>query len=61
MDSKYCEAKKIVEKYGQQHLLNFYDQRKEVEDILLQNGYINIYSKKDYGGNDRIVICKYGG
>ena len=55
------EAKKFLNNNGYLCFEIGYDQRKDVEDILLQNGYINIYSKKDYGGNDRIIICKYGG
>lgn len=55
------DAKRFLNNNGYLCFEIGYDQRKEVEDILLQNGYINIYSKKDYGGNDRIVICKYGG
>lgn len=55
------DAKKFLNNNGYLCFEIGYDQRKDVEDILLQNGYINIYSKKDYGGNDRIIICKYGG
>ena len=33
-----------------------YNQREQVEKLLRENGYKNIYSKKDLGGNDRIVI-----
>lgn len=33
-----------------------YNQREAVENLLRENGYKNIYSKKDLGGNDRIVI-----
>ena len=33
-----------------------YNQKEEVEKILLEVGYKNIYSRKDLGGNDRIVI-----
>ena len=33
-----------------------YNQREEVEKILKENGYKNIYSRKDLGGNDRIVV-----
>lgn len=55
------DAKKFLNNNGYLCFEIGYDQREDVEDILLQNGYINIYSKKDYGGNDRIIICKYGG
>ena len=33
-----------------------YNQREAVENLLRENGYKKIYSKKDLGGNDRIVI-----
>ena len=33
-----------------------YNQRIEVEKILEENGYKNIYSRKDLAGNDRIVV-----
>ena len=33
-----------------------YNQREQVEKLLRENGYKNIYSKKDLGGNDRVVI-----
>ncbi len=32
-----------------------YDQREAVEEILRENGLVNIVSKKDYGGNFRLV------
>lgn len=35
-----------------------YDQKIEVEKILKEYGYKNIYSKKDFGGNDRVVIAQ---
>lgn len=35
-----------------------YNQRIEVEKILKDNEYRNIYSKKDLSGNDRIIICQ---
>lgn len=33
-----------------------YNQKVAVENILKENGYQNIYSRKDLGGNDRIVV-----
>ena len=33
-----------------------YNQKEEVEKILLEVGYKNIYSRKDLAGNDRIVV-----
>lgn len=35
-----------------------YDQKEKVIEILKQNDYNEIYSKKDLGNNDRIVIAK---
>ena len=37
-----------------------YNQNDAVVEILKKNGYKDIYSKKDLGNNDRIVICKRG-
>lgn len=34
-----------------------YDQKDKVMQIFENEGYKNIYSKKDFGGNDRIVIA----
>ena len=42
MNSKYSEAKKIVEKYGQQHLLNFYDKLTEVKKEKLLDQILSI-------------------
>lgn len=33
-----------------------YDQRESVMTLLKDNGYKNIYSKKDLAGNDRVVV-----
>lgn len=33
-----------------------YDQRESVSQILEDNGYKNIYSRKDLSGNDRVVV-----
>ncbi len=58
---------KIIAEQGYEHLNENgilaleigYDQKEEVIKLLKESGkYINIYSKKDLGGNDRIVICK---
>jgi len=35
-----------------------YNQKEIVIDIFKNEGYRNIYSKKDLSGNDRIVICE---
>ena len=37
-----------------------YNQKNSVIDILKKDGYLDIYSKKDYAGNDRIIICRRG-
>lgn len=35
-----------------------YNQKKKVKELLKKEGYREIYSKKDFGDNDRIVIGK---
>lgn len=35
-----------------------YNQRESVEKILKDNGYRNIYSKKDLSGNDRVIVAQ---
>lgn len=35
-----------------------YNQRTQVEKLFDENGYRNIYSKKDLSGNDRIVVAQ---
>lgn len=35
-----------------------FDQKESVYKILTENGYNQIYSKKDFGNNDRIIIAK---
>lgn len=37
-----------------------YDQRESVSRIFKENGYLNIEVVRDYGGNDRVIICNYG-
>lgn len=54
-------AKEAIEYLNPNGILAFeigYNQKKEVENILKNNRYINIYSKKDLAQNDRIVIGK---
>ena len=52
-------AYKYLNKDGILALEIGYDQRKEVIELLeLAGKYTNIYSKKDLGNNDRIVVCK---
>lgn len=53
------DAKKYLNKDG---ILAFeigYNQKASVEELLKENSYRNIYSKKDLAGNDRIVIGQY--
>lgn len=54
------EAKKYLKEDGILGLEIGYDQKNEVIEILKNDGYTEIYSKKDYGNNDRIIICKRG-
>lgn len=36
-----------------------YDQKKEVANLIKKNNnYTNMYSKKDFAGNDRIIVCQ---
>lgn len=36
-----------------------HDQKEEVENILKENGYTEIFSKKDLAGLDRVVVGRY--
>ena len=36
-----------------------YDQRDKVVELFEKNGFIDVYSKKDFGNNDRIVVGKW--
>ena len=54
------QAKKYLNKNGTLGLEIGYNQKNAVINILRQDGYIEIYSKKDFSGNDRIIICKRG-
>lgn len=52
-------AYKYLNKNGILALEIGYDQKEEVINLLKSSGhYKNIYSKKDIGNNDRIIICK---
>ena len=52
------EAWKHIKDQGKLFLEIGYNQRAAVEDILNKNGkYFDIYSKKDLGDNDRIVVA----
>ena len=50
------DAKKYLDKDGYLAFEIGYNQRYAVENILKKNGFRNVYSRKDLGGNDRIVI-----
>lgn len=51
------EARNYLTPCGYLALEIGYNQKDSVEKILKQNNYSNIYSKKDLGGNDRIIIA----
>ena len=70
MENKYNEAKKIIEKYGQDHLLNQYNNlNNEKKEILLNqilnidfNQINNLYNQtkeKIKMGQDKIEPIKY--
>lgn len=50
------EAKEYLNTDGYLAFEIGYNQRNAVENIFKENGYKNIYSRKDLGGNDRIVV-----
>lgn len=52
------EVKEYLNKDGYLAFEIGYNQREAVTEILNKEGYVNIYSKKDYGGNNRIVVGK---
>lgn len=49
-------AKQYLNKDGYLAFEIGYNQKKKVEELLDENGYKSIYSKKDLSGNDRIVV-----
>ena len=51
------DAKNFLREKGFLALEIGYNQRESVEKLLKENNYKNIYSKKDLGGNDRIVVA----
>ena len=51
------DAKKFLNENGCLALEIGYNQRESVEKLLKENNYKNIYSQKDLGGNDRIVVA----
>lgn len=52
------ESKYMLEENGYLLLEIGFDQKEEVITLLKENGYRNIYSKKDLGNNDRIVVAQ---
>lgn len=52
------ESKEKLKENGYLLLEIGFDQKQEVIDILKENNYKNIYSKKDLGNNDRIVVAQ---
>ena len=50
------ESKKYLNPNGYLAFEIGYNQRENVEKILVENGYKNVYSRKDLAGNDRIVV-----
>lgn len=54
------EAKDVLKENGYLCFEIGYNQRKSVIDILENNAYKDIYSKKDLSENDRIVIARKG-
>lgn len=50
------EAKEYLNTEGYLAFEIGYNQKESVESILKENGYKNIYSRKDLAGNDRIVV-----
>ncbi len=50
------DAKKYLNQNGYLAFEIGYNQREDVERILVENGYKNVYSRKDLAGNDRIVV-----
>lgn len=55
------EAKKHIVSGGKLFIEIGYDQRDSVGLLLKNAGYTNIECVRDYGGNDRVIICDYRG
>ena len=54
------KSKEYLNKNGMIFFEIGYDQKDDVMTLFKENGYVNIYSKKDYGLNDRIVVGMKG-
>lgn len=54
------ESKEYLNEKGVLALEIGYNQKETVKEILENEGYKNIYSKKDLSSNDRIVVCESG-
>ncbi len=52
------QAKSYLEQDGYLALEIGYNQKESVKKILKECSFRNIYSKKDFGGNDRIVVAQ---
>ena len=52
------QAKEYLKPNGYLCMEIGYDQKEKVEQLLKENGYKNIYCKKDLSGNDRIIVAK---
>lgn len=56
----FKEAKKVLKNNGLLLLEIGYDQLDDIKKIIKENEeYILLESVKDYGGNDRVVICRF--
>lgn len=53
------DAKKHITCGGKLFVEIGYDQRESVSGIFEDNGFCNIEVVRDYGGNDRVIVCSY--
>ena len=54
------ESKKYLKDNGVLAVEIGYNQKEDVMKIFEEEGYIDVYCKKDFGGNDRIIVGKWG-
>ena len=54
-------AKKYLISPGWLVLEHGYDQAEAAQNLLIENGYSNIQTRKDYGENDRVTFAQYVG